>query len=325
MKLFGERFRPVFGPEGSEGAAASAETSSTAHSGAAEAPSSAPSEAPASAPSEAPAPAAKPPHPDFSALGMPMDDDDVLIIPDTPTTPPPAPVAPEVPPATAQPAAQPPAAKPTAAPPAEQTPKTAQAPAPSAAAVKDDPEGLVTRLSEHREAIIDGLAAERFRLSEQEINTVTADPAAAVPRLLARAYFESTQASLLHMQNFVPKLVVSLMRDLKEYDDVENRFYSSHKPLEKAKHDPDVRQFARAFRAANPRITEAELFPMVAYAVMAKHGLMNQPQAQQPAQQNGRAPATPSFVPARPGVGGARVTVTEDNPFMGLGRNFDDE
>jgi len=127
------------------------------------------------------------------------------------------------------------------------------------------------------------------------------------------------------MQNFVPKLVVQLMRDMKEHDEVENRFYGNHKPLEKLKHDADVKQFARAFRAANPKISEAELFPMVAYAVMAKHGLAAGQAQPQPPVTNGRAPAAPAFVPARPGVGGARVTVSaEEDPWAGLGRNYDD-
>jgi len=329
MKLFSEKFRPIFAPEGGEGAAASdsgvAGSPSTTPSGAADAAPATPEPSTPSPPAEGRAREARP---DFSALGMPMDDDDdVLIIPDTPVSPP-APATPEPPPATAQPAAQPPTAKPQEAPkaPAAPPPPTAAAPAAQQAAGKDDPEGLVGRLSEHREAIIDGLASQRFQLSSQEIDAVTADPAAAVPRLLARAFFESTQASLLHMQNFVPKLVVQLMRDMKEHDEVENRFYGNHKPLEKLKHDQDVKQFARAFRAANPKITEAELFPMVAYAVMAKHGLAaGAAQAAQPPVTNGRAPATPAFVPARPGVGGARVTVSaEEDPWAGLGRNYDD-
>ena len=78
------------------------------------------------------------------------------------------------------------------------------------------------------------------------------------------------------MQNFVPKLVMQLMRDVKEHEAVENKFYGAHKALDRTKHDPDVKQFARAFRAANPKITEEELFPMVAYAVMAKYGLTAQ-------------------------------------------------
>ena len=178
MLLFSEKFRPLFAPEGGDGAAAPAD--------------SAPSGSPGSAgPSDAAASPARLSEAgsEFQGFGGEYDDgDDTVTIPAEKVSAP-APVTPEAPPAAPAQAAKPPEQKPPEVPKAAPEPPVAQTPPPAAAApaAKDDPEGLVGRLSEHREAIIDGLATQRFALTPQEVDSVTADPAAAVPRLLAKS------------------------------------------------------------------------------------------------------------------------------------------
>jgi len=199
-----------------------------------------------------------------------------------------------------------------------------QPPAPQQAATT--PKGLAEQLETHRAALLDSLAAQHFQISKEEADALITDPASVLPKLGARVYYQAMQSALLHMEQFVPRMVQQITRDMRAHDEAEAGFYSTHKALDKAKHGKDVRQFAAAFRQTNPQIKQEDLLAMVASAVMAKYGL-----SALPAQGNGHQPPQaqqmPPYVPASPGGGGqvSRTQVQDENPFLGLGQAYDDD
>jgi hypothetical protein len=168
---------------------------------------------------------------------------------------------------------------------------------------------------------MDALAAERFKLSPEEVSALDTDAVAAIPHVMARVYYEAMQSTLLHIQNMVPQVVMNMIKVQKQNDDVENAFYGRFKALDRTKHHGDVVQFAQMLRGTNPQISQEDLFAMIGAAVMAKH------QLQAPAQgMNGNAALRQSqpapFVPAAPGSS-VRIIPETDTPFSGLGKDWD--
>lgn len=281
--------------------------------------SSSPAESAATPSSPSPSsssPAAAAPVEDFGALGEPdFDggfDDDTIALPEAEAAPAEAPMVEAPPPTQPQPAPVPP--QPT--PPQE----TAQ---PQSSTPAEEPVGLVQQLEQHRADVVNALAAQRFALTKEEADSLELDAVQAVPKLLAKVYYEAMQSTLLHINNFVPRMVMQVSEAMRIQQERENAFYGKHKALDRTKHAQDVNTFFSAFRQQNPQARPDDLLAMVAAAVMAKHGL--QPVAPQP--NGGAGPplqhAAPPYVPARAGTS-VRVVPQEESPFAGLGRDFDE-
>ena len=94
-----------------------------------------------------------------------------------------------------------------------------------------------------------------------------------MPKLLSKVYYETMTSVVNHIQNNVPQLVRHVMDVAKAETSAEERFFGKFNAIKPDVHGQDVMNFARAFRQANPRVTEEELFALVGTAVMAKHNL----------------------------------------------------
>jgi len=253
----------------------------------------------------------------------------------TPSATPSASAPPETP-ATAAPAApqsatpqtpQAPAASPTPA--AAQPPSPAPAPqegAPSApqASVPSDPGQMLEMLEKNAKEVIDNLAASpQFALSNDEATLLETNPAQAVPRILARTYYQAVNATLAHINNLVPGMIDRHTRLMKAQQENEDAFYGKFPTIKKDLHGADVARFAQIFKQQNPQMTKDDFFAMVGAAVMAKHGLMNAPSAPAaPVGATPSTPATPPFTPAKPGAA-VRTTPIEESPFSGLGQEWE--
>lgn len=287
---------------------------------------------------------------EFSGLGGDFDEsfDTVEIpaapaaaAPPSPPTPPAAPAAPApvsapapaaaspTPPAAPVPAA--PATAPQAASPApaQAAPQGQQPAAPAApASPPADPASLLRELETHKDAVIASLASDpRFGLSQDEAILLETDPGKAVPQLLARTYYQAMNAALAHINNFVPQMVARHIEGTRVQTERENAFYGKFPALDKAKHGQDVLSFARIFRQQNPDMSLEDLFSMTGAAVMAKYGLHAAAVAPSAAPNGGRPPQpaaqTPPFAPAAAGAV-VRTTPIEENPFAGLGKDWDE-
>lgn len=281
----------------------------------------APDPSPAPAPTPDTTPASPTPDSSFENLGS-ADDLDFVEVPEEPVAEPPAPAVEEQPAVAAPPAPTPapaPQPPPQAAQPAQEQPA---APAPAQGSQPDDsPQGLVQQLEQHRAAVLDALAADRFKLSPEEISALDTDATAAIPRIMSRVYYEAMQSTLLHLQNQVPRMVLSVLNAQNSSTKAEDKFYGQFKNLDRSKHHNDVLAFATMLRQTNPKISEADLFAMVGAAVMAKNGI-----APTLAPNGGTPPRPPSpapFVPATPGSS-VRLVPEAPSPWAGLGQDFDE-
>lgn len=260
---------------------------------------------------------------EWDNLGFTGDDDSVEVPVETVDEQPAAPVV-EVKPDATPPVVPPPVQPPQPAPAAVTPPQEAASPAPAKAeapVADSSPQGLVQQLEQHRGAVIEALAADRFKLTPEEATALDTDAIAAIPRVMARVYYEAMQSTLLNIQNHVPRMVKELLRTEKVSSDAESAFYGQFKTIDRSKHHADVIAFANGFRQMNPQISQADLFAMVGAAIMAKHGLGAAPAA--PVVPNGGGPQVP-FVPAAPGAT-VRTTQEPVNPWDGLGKDYDDE
>lgn len=298
---------------------------------------------PASTPSSTPPTPASEPTPaveetvSFEGLGTDFDDGvDPLTEPETPLAPETPPAQPSTPAAPAPAASAPPApvpgaeGQPPVTPPGPKEPAAAQPPASSPS--EPAPKSLVEMVSEKRSELIDDLAKNQFAFAPEDVKRITesldtdanAFIVSEMPRLKAEVYYEAVKASLNHINNMVPRMVMQVVKAMKQHDEAETAFYGKFPTLDKTKHGADVVHFSRLLKQANPQITQDDLLATVAAAIMAKHGLVGQATA--PVAPNGasRPPSPPPFVPARPGTTVVK-TPEPESPWAGLGAEHDDE
>lgn len=329
MRLFRE-FTPRFlcSMEG-DGGAAGASASSAPSSSAAPA-TSAPSADSSSSPSPSPSSPSSEQGSDYMNLGLPDDDlEDLPVdLPKSDATVTPSPASPQAAQQVAPQEQQPP--QPVQQQPAQQVPPQggpqAQTAQPSSSSPAE-PQDLVQAIEQNREALVQALAQDAFGLSKEEVEAIETDVIGNLPRVQAKVYLKAVQTTHKLINTLVPQLVQQVLNANKAKDETEAAFYGRFKGLDKAKHHGDVLQFATTLRQVNPQITQDELWSMVAASVAAKHGLASVMGAAAPSANGGTAPRLPQqepFVPARPGAT-VRVTPEPDNPFMGMGRDFDND
>lgn len=300
----------------------------------------APASTPAPAASEAPAapaaaasdtPSAETAN-EFSGLGGDYDDLPTLEVelpaPGTEAAPAATEAAPAAKPGEAPAApAEPPKAAEAAAPPPPAAPAGPQEPpaAPAAPSSPAEPKDVVQQLAEHRDAVLNELVKTKFGLTKEEesrlIQGLDTDATKTIleemPKLASRVYYEAVTATLQHINNFVPRMIVNTVKAINDHEKAKGEFFKSFPTLSEEKHWSDVMQFSQLARAQNPQIKAEDLRAIVGAAIMAKHGLTAAAAAPQPPKQQ-----TPAFVPARPGVSTV-VTPDTPGPFDGLGQDFD--
>ena len=227
----------------------------------------------------------------------------------------PTPVAPAAPASPLAPAATP------ATPPAPTAPTAPAAPAATAepaASTPSAPQDLAAALTQHRGAIIDALAAERFAMTPEETAAFDLDAAAAAPKLMARVYYETVNTVLAHFKQFeqrLPSILDGHSKIANAAKEAETAFFGKFPGISREKHWNDIVAFSNAYQSANPNLSTEDLHALVGAAVMAKHGIAVTP-ARPSAPPPGATPYTPPFVPAAPG---ARVQATpEDDPWAGM-------
>lgn len=230
----------------------------------------------------------------------------------------PAPEQPAPTPPPATPPATPQAPQAEAAKPAPQPPQQA-APPPAPGEDMSSPEGLVQQLAQHRTAVVDALAADRFKLSKEEISALDTDAVGAIPHVMARVYYEAMQSTLIQLQNLVPRMVQNVLKQQRSHDEAEQGFYGKFPALQRDKVHNDVLAMATMFRQLNPKVTRDELFGLVGAAVAAKHGINL---AAAPVVNGGR-PSPAPFVPAQAGAH-VKITPESESPWMGLGKDYDE-
>jgi len=218
--------------------------------------------------------------------------------------------------------------QPAASPPATQQPAVSPQPLTGA--------DLAQQLTANRDVLIDNLASTRFALTPKEVEAIEVDAVAAIPKLLARVFYDSAINSLMQINNMVPRMVSHVAQEQIQTKSAEDAFFQAWPGLDRSnpEHVRTLNTVVQAFRASNPKASQEDAIKFVGTAASAFLGL--QPPAAAPAGgANGRTPSAPNgrspvvrqtprtFVPASGGAPAAQPPGTP-NPFAGMGLSFDD-
>lgn len=321
MRIFFEKFRPLYAAEGggsgsgngasAPGAASTAPLSSTPS----------PSTPPAATPS--PGDAAPSPEPfDFSAIFNDGGDSGVTEVPpaaattgETPKTPEAKPVAGAEPATKAKPE-KPADDKPAAAAPGpKETPSTAPAPAsvePAAPQLDPlDPASVAQALVKHEAATIEHVAKELFKLTPEEIEALETDTVGEIPKLLAKSYVKMQTAVLGQMARMIPQMIQKHNEVVKRNSENEGKFFARWPSIKAAEHGNLVRRYAYTYRQMHPQASLDQMIEDLGPMIMMAAKIVPQPATPgsgQPASPmtNGVRPPQPApFVPAGAGAGAA--------------------
>ncbi len=244
--------------------------------------------------------------PDFAALAEPEDfeESDELEVPETPesasaevTSDEPEGEKPEKPPETA--------AAPEPVPPAEPSTPEAQPPAEAAPPTVEPaltPEKIEAAYKEYEESILPQLE-KHYALSEEQAEALDENPAQVIPQLAARIHYQSQVAAYTGIMSQLPAIVSRVLEVQDTAQKAENAFFDRWPDLKDPKHGQVIDTTVRAYRAANPNMTQADMIEKAGVAIMLSLGLDPRPAAQQ--QQTEVPPSPPPARPSGPAGAGA--------------------
>lgn len=206
---------------------------------------------------------------------------------------------------------------------AEPTEVDAKVPKTSSPARNDDPRSfapgqLAESLAANEAKIVDQLAQQEFRLSDEDVAALEENAAAHVPKLLARAHVKGMTSMLRQMERMVPAMITQHMQASEARNRALNAFYSKWPDLKPGVHDETVMKYAQIVRQANPQMGREEMFSFVGPLVMQALKITAQPSSSNKG--NGSKPAP--FVPARGGPA-ASPPQSSGNPWEGMNPDLD--
>ena len=234
--------------------------------------------------------------------------------PPTPSTPAPpaaAPAPPPIPPvpvpAEAEAPAEAPGEAPVGAPEVPEVPAAPEmAPEPQAPAPPTREQLLELRGSLQQQI------EQRYTngMSQEERDSFTADPAAALPKFAAKLYLDIYDAVFSNVMAQVPPIVQTLARQAQRGAEEQRSFYDTWPQLRGKKYEPVVRRIAATYRQLFPNTGPEQFIQEVGTQAMTVLGL--------------QAPAAPAaapapYAPAAPGgAAPRRVRPSGQLPFAGL-------
>lgn len=207
------------------------------------------------------------------------------------------------------------------------TPAAATTPSQARPVAELPPAELAVELGKNRDALIENLAQTRFALSQSEKDALEVDAVAAIPKLLARLYFEATTTSLNQIANMVPRLVNTTVTESVNLKSAEDQFFSAWPAIDRnnADHTKATQIAVNTFRQMNPGASREDAIKAVGTMVTAMFGL------KAPVANGGNgSPRPKGSAPFAPASGVARSTAASTqrqvlDDFAGLGATFDNE
>lgn len=225
----------------------------------------------------------------------------------------------------AKPDAEKPAAPTTEAKPEEKKPeqvKTEEAPKPLS------PEEATKLYGEWRGQTETLLAEHHYRLDEKDVEELNANPAAYIPKAMARVYMDSISAAFQQFTTYLPRMVQQVIEQREKYTQSERKFFEQWPDLET--HRDVVMRVGQAYRQQNPTATMDDFINEVGAQAMVALRLVPQGGNLAPAQPNANGKTTKvderkPFKPATEGSGAPVRTRQPSNPFEQLAGEFTSE
>lgn len=189
------------------------------------------------------------------------------------------------------------------------------------------PKDLATELGRNRDAMLNALAEQKFALSKEEKDALEVDAVAAIPKLLARVYFDAVTASLNNLATHVPRMVQSVTSELNTTNAAENTFFSKFPGIDRnnAEHQRTVNMAANIFRQNNPNASLEQAVDAVgkmASVLLNIQAPSNGANGQPRAARSAPRPFAPASGNART-IAAQPANAPKANPFDGLGVDFD--
>lgn len=234
-----------------------------------------------------------------------------------PAAVPPPSVAPAAESAPVAPPTPPPAQAAPQAPAAQQTPPPQQ-PVQQAAPAEQplDMAGAAQQLQANQAQVVDALARAHYGLNQEELDSLNVNPAEVIPKMLAKVHVNSVSATLHHVAQQLPRMILGIMDARQRNVENENKFYSNWPQLDRTKHGPVVAQIAQVYRQMNPNATPEDFVRQVGAQAVVALGLL-QPSGV-PAAPTAPA-ARQAFVPAAISAPASRAPAQPQNIFEQLG------
>lgn len=158
---------------------------------------------------------------------------------------------------------------------------------------------------EWRTNTIKELSEKHYALSPELVEEIQAEPEKTIPKLMARVYLDTVEASTLAIMERLPQIITGQMQRVHEAEAAERDFYAAWPVLNKDTHGAAVMQLATAYRQLNPNVSKEDFIKFVGSQAVVALGLT---QAAAPAAPAAPAAAAPGAPPHRPLTGVAPAT-----------------
>lgn len=195
---------------------------------------------------------------------------------------------------------------------------------------------MLAQMSEHQAALVDTVA-QNFQLTQEEADLLQTDANSVVSKVAARVYVAAAANTIRQFKEFqqrmfsmLPQVIDNVSRVTAANKSIEEKFYKDFPDLADPKFKDGIVTLARAYKASNPKLTSDELMRAVGIMARQQFGLAGAASAVNPAagvpvtqMPTGFVPAAPAAAPAIPPPSNVNGAAGGDNPFAGLGMDFD--
>lgn len=158
------------------------------------------------------------------------------------------------------------------------------------------------------------LAEHHYKMTEEQVAELNENPAAYIPKAMARVYLDTISASFQQFVNYLPRMVHQVLEARETNSQQENAFFNQWPDLKA--HKDTVLRLGAAYRQSNPAASPEDFINEVGAQAMV--ALRMNPQLQQLADknsgQNTDADEKP-FKPAGGGPGGGEQKRNSNNPI----------
>lgn len=171
-------------------------------------------------------------------------------------------------------------------------------------------------------AAINQLMGREYALSEVDQRRLIAEPETVIPRLAAQVHVNVVRDIGARVGQIIPELVNRLVEQRLDGMKRETEFFSRYPKLGHPAFRPIVEKSLAMVKAANPQITQEQLFQegasYAAFQIRSQYRNQQAPQAAPPM----RAMQAP-YVPVSPGAPPVPMAPQEGNPFAALANATD--
>lgn len=115
--------------------------------------------------------------------------------------------------------------------------------------------------------------AEKFKLSEEEIDELRTEPEKVLPKMLAKVHTETMEYVVNLMRHNLPQMVNQQLQVSKSNADVEEQFFGKFPELKNKKAVKTAERIARAYRQVNPDAPANEVIDQVGFMTWKQLGL----------------------------------------------------